>query len=299
MKKLNTKKQGDSLFNGIMGGIPTAYYLLFFLLPCLGGLYFSFTNFGGYSLSFKMVGWQNYIKLFKDNVFWTSVINYFKFYFGIVLICFPLSYAIAVILAKNKHLKEKNIYRVLYFFPVTVPTLIIAIMWMSILNPSFGALNEFLKVFGAEPVYWLGEKRLVLKSLIFVCVWRQFGFYLVYFLASVSNVPESLYESARIDGASEIYQVFNITIPLTWESIKTSAIFFIMNCVNLGFGTVYVMTQGGPDNASHVISSYMYFNMTKYLDYGLGSAMGVILTIITLSMSLILLKVFKRETYEF
>ena len=299
MKKLSKKKSEDQVFNGVMAGLPTAYYLLFFLLPCIGGLFFSFTDFGGYSLSFNMIGLTNYKKLFNDKVFWTSVINYFKMYFGIVLICFPLSYVIAVILAKNKHLKEKNIYRILYFFPVTVPTLIIAIMWMSILNPSFGALNNFLAKFGIEEIYWLGEKKYVMKSLIFVCVWRQFGFYLVYFLAAVSNVPESLYESARIDGASEIYQLFHITIPLTWESIKTSAIFFIMNCVNLGFGTVYVMTKGGPDNASHVISSYMYFNMTKYLDYGYGSAMGVILMVITLAMALLILKLFTRETYEF
>ena len=299
MKKVPNKKREDGIFNGIMGGIPKAYYLLFFLLPCLGGLFFSFTDFGGYSLSFHMVGLRNYIKLWHDNVFWTSVVNYFKFYFGIVLICFPLSYAIAIILAKNKRLKEKNIYRILYFFPVTVPTLIIAIMWMSVLNPSFGALNEILKVFGVEAVNWLGQKNLVIKSLIFVCIWRQFGFYLVYFIAAVSKVPETLYESARIDGASELYQAFKITIPLTWEAIKTSAIFFIMNCVSLGFGTVYVMTQGGPDNVSQVISSYMYWNMTKYLDYGRGSAMGVILMIITLSMSLILMKLMKRETYEF
>jgi len=299
MKNKNTRRREDRIFNGVMAGIPTAYYLLMFLLPCLGGFFFAFTNFGGYSLNIQMVGFQNFERLWKDNVFWLSVVNYFKFYFGIVLICFPLSYITAVVLAKNKKIKEKNLYRVLFFFPVTVPTLIIAIVWMSIYNPSFGALNSILGKFGIEPIFWLGERKLVLKSLIFVCIWRQFGFYLVYFLAAVSNVPESLYESARIDGASETYQTLHITIPLTWESIKTSLVFFIMNCVALGFGTVYVMTEGGPDNASQVISSYMYFNMTKYLEYGLGSAMGVIMTIITLSMALLILKVMKRETYEF
>lgn len=298
MKDIKRIRRGDKIFNGVMAGVPTAYYLLWFLLPCLGGFFFSFTDFGGYSLDFNMIGLANYKKLFNDPVFFTSIINYFKFYFGIVLICFPLAYVAAVILAKNKNLKEKNIYRVLYFFPVTVPTLVIGIVWMSIYNPSFGALNTILENLGFEPVLWLGEKSMVIKSLIFVCVWRQFGFYLVYFLAAVSNVPESLYESAKLDGAGEVYQLLHITLPLTWESVRTSLIFFIMNCVALGFGTVYVMTQGGPDNASHVVSSYMFFHMTKYLDYGLASAMGAILTIITLTMSLILLKLTKREVYE-
>ena len=292
------KGRSDRVFDGVMAGVPTTFFVLLYLLPCVAGLFFSMTDFGGYSLNFNFVGLYNYKKLFNDPAFWKSIVNYFKLYFGTVLICFPLAYLSAIALTKNHRLKERNIYRILSFFPCTVPTLIIAIMWMTMYNPSFGVLNQVLGWFGLEPVQWLGSSKVVMISVIILVVWRQFGFYLVYFMAGVSNIPEDIYESARIDGASEFKQLVKITIPLSWDVIRTSMLFYIMSAVNLGFGTVYVLTQGGPDNASQVISSYLYFNVTKYLDYGLGSAIGVIMMIITLVMSLIVLKVMKRETYE-
>ena len=90
-----------------------------------------------------------------------------------------------------------------------------------------------------------------------------------------------------------------ITVPLTWDVIKTSMLFYVMSAVNLGFGTVYVLTQGGPDNASQVISSYMYYQIAKFTDYGLASAIGVFMMLMTLIMALAILKLMKRETYEF
>jgi len=285
-------------FYGLMSGIPTVYFVILYLLPCLAGLFFSLTNFGGYSLSFKMVGLMNYRRLLADRVFWKSVLNYLKLYFGTVLLCFPLSYGTAVLLTKNRRLKERALYRVLFFFPVTVPTLIIAILWMIVYNPSFGVLNTVLAKVGWEPVQWLGSSKVVMLSVILIVVWRQFGFYLVYFMAGVSRVPASLYEAARLDGASEWKQTVSITVPLTWDVIRTAMVFYVISAVNLGFGTVYVLTQGGPDNASQVISSYLYYTVTKYLKFGYASAIGVAMMVVTGVMAVLLLRVMKREPYE-
>lgn len=298
MQKIGQSKRTNRVFDLLMIGIPTAFFVALYLLPCIAGLFFSLTDFGGYSLDLKFVGLRNYKKLMNDTVFFKSILNYFKLYFGVVLVCFPLAYTAALALTKNRRIKERNIYRILFFFPNTVPTLIIAIMWMTMYNPTFGVLNQVITSLGGQAVQWLGSSKVAMISVIIVVIWRIFGFYLVYFMAGVSNVPMDLYESARIDGASEFIQTVKITIPLTWDVIRTSMLFFIMTAMNVGFGTVYVLTQGGPDNSTQVISSYLYQNVTKYLEYGLGSAIGVVMMLITAIMSLIILKTMKRDTYE-
>ena len=203
-----------------------------------------------------------------------------------------------IVLVKNKRIKERNLYRVLFFFPSTVPMLIIAIMWMTMYNPSFGVLNQVLGLFGVEPIQWLGSSKVVMWAMIIMVVWRQFGFYLVYFIAGVSNINPDIYESAKIDGASEWKQVFTITLPLTWNVVQTSMLFFIQTASDIGFGIIYITTQGGPDNASQILPTYMYQKITQGLDYGMSSAVGVAMLVVTFVMALLILKLLKRESYE-
>ena len=292
------KSRSNQIFDMTMAGLPTTFYVILYLLPCIAGLFFSLTDFGGYSLDFKFIGLANYRKIFSDPAFLKSIANYFKLYFGTVLICFPLAMGTAIILTRCKQIRESKFYRILFFFPSTVPGLIIAIMWMVMYNPSFGVLNQFLGLFGVEPIQWLGSSKIVMISIIIMVVWRQFGFYMVYFMASVSNIPQDIYESARIDGASELRQTFSITLPLCWESVRTSMLFYIQSAYSIGFSIVYVTTQGGPDNASQILPTYMYEKITDSLDYGMSSAVGVVILFITLVMALLILKGLKRETYE-
>lgn len=287
------------MFDVVMTGLPTIYLIVLFAIPAIAGLYFSFTNFGGFNLKVKWVGLFNYMKMLKDGIFWKSVLNYFKLYVGSSIVCFPLAFIGAVALTKNERLKEREFYRVLFFLPCAVPSMIISIMWMTMFNPSFGVFNTVLGFFGIEPVLWLGDSKVVMYSLIIVIVWRQMGFYMAYLMAGVSNIPDDIFESARIDGASEVTQTIKITVPLTWDVITTSMLFFVKGAINLGFGLVYIITRGGPDNASQIISSYMYYQITTNTDYGYASAISVAMLIITMLLSLFILKVMKRETYEY
>ena len=298
MKRKSLKLRSESIFDWTMAGVPTLAYLVITLIPCVAGLFFSFTNFGGYSLEFDWIGFANYKKMFADTAFWKSIFNYLKLYFGVVLICFPLAMATAIVLVKNKRIKERNLYRVLFFFPSTVPMLIIAIMWMTMYNPSFGVLNQVLGLFGVEPIQWLGSSKVVMWAMIIMVVWRQFGFYLVYFIAGMSNINPDIYESAKIDGASEWKQVFTITLPLTWNVVQTSMLFFIQTASDIGFGIIYITTQGGPDNASQILPTYMYQKITQGLDYGMSSAVGVAMLVVTFVMAILILKLLKRESYE-
>ena len=298
MKHNRLKTKSDKIFDLTMAGVPTAFFIILFLLPCIAGLFFSLTNFGGYSLKFDFVGLYNYKKLFNDAAFWKSIVNFILLYVGTVVVCFPLAMISAIALVKNKRIRERNFYRILFFFPSTVPMLIIAIMWMTMYNPSFGVLNTMLQAIGLDPVQWLADSKVVMISVIIIVVWRQFGFYLVYFMAAVSNVPKDIYEAAMIDGASEIRQAFSITIPLIWDVVRTSMLFYLQSALMLGFNVIYIVTRGGPDHASEIISSYMFEKMTTELDYGLASAVGVIMLVVTMVMAVLISKLMKRETYE-
>lgn len=298
MKNNRLRSKSDRLFDTTMAGVPTTFYLILYLLPCMAGLVFSFTDFGGYSLNFNWIGLANYKKMLADPAFIRSVVNYFKLYFGTLIFCFPIAFGTAAVLTRSKLLRERNLYRVLFFFPSTVPVLIISIMWMAMYNPSFGILNQILAFFGLPGIQWLGSTKTVMTSIIIMVIWRQFGFYLVYFMAAISSVPQSIYESARIDGASEMKQLFIITVPLCWEQIRTSMLFYIQSAINIGFDIVFITTQGGPDNASQILPSYMYQKITESLDYGMSSAIGVAMLVVTLLLAAVVLKFTKRETYE-
>ena len=299
MKANRLRTRSDKIFDFTMAGIPTIYFFIFFLLPCIAGLFVSLTDFGGYSLKFDFVGLRNYTKLFKNRAFLKSIINYFKLYAGTLLVCFPLAMVSAIALVKSKKLKEKGIYRILFFFPSTVPMLIIAIMWMTMYNPSFGVLNTLLQKVGLEPVQWLASSKVVMYAILLVVVWRQLGFYLVYFMAAVSNVPSDIYEAAMLDGATEVQQAFRITIPLIWDNIRTSMLFYVQSAMMLGFNVVFIMTRGGPDGASEILSSFMFERIQQELDYGLASAVGVVMLVITFVLTMIINALMRRETYEY
>ncbi len=298
MKKVLTKAQADRRFVLGLVVVPLVIYLLFFLLPCFAGLLFGFTDFGGYSLDIKWVGLYNYKKIFADHAFRKAIVNHLKLYLGTVVFCFPLAFISALALTRSKALKESNFYKILFFFPSTVPMLIIAILWMVMYNPSFGIFNTVLTGLGLPGVQWLASSKVVMWSVLLIVIWREFGFYLVYFMAAISNIPQDIYEAAYIDGATEVQQTFRITIPLTWDVITTAMLFFIESSVTLGFNVVYIVTRGGPDNASEILSSYMFSMITENLDYGKASAVGAIMLLLTLGMAFLILKVFRRESYE-
>ena len=299
MKKVLTKAQSDQRFVLGLVVVPLVVYLVFFLLPCFAGLLFGFTDFGGYSLDIKWVGLYNYRKIFADAAFKKAIVNHLKLYLGTVVFCFPLAFISALALTRSKALKESNFYKILFFFPSTVPMLIIAILWMVMYNPSFGIFNNILARLGLPGVQWLASSQVVMWSVLLIVIWREFGFYLVYFMAAISNIPQDIYEAAYIDGASEVQQTFRITIPLTWDVITTAMLFFIESSVTLGFNVVYIVTRGGPDNASEILSSYMFSMITENLDYGKASAVGAVMLLLTLGMAFLILKVFRRESYEY
>lgn len=273
-------------------------YFLFRFLPSLMGFAISLFNWKGVSLNMKYVGLANYAKLFKDEIFYQALGNHFYIYLLNTLIVFTLAIALAVLIT-NSRLRERNFYRIMLFFPSVVPAVIINVLWMSIYNPNIGMLNGILGLVGLEGGNWLGDTALVKNAIIFVMVWFSLGFYMVLFMAAVLNIPATLFEASRIDGASTWRQTFSLTIPLIWEQVRTALVFFIVTSCGVGFNVVFMLTNGGPDNASEILPSYMYsLSFGGQSKFGYAMAVAVMIMLITTSLALLLLRLTKRETIE-
>jgi N-acetylglucosamine transport system permease protein len=293
-----TEKKKKSLFIASFTIPPVLMYTVFLIIPCILGLFMSLFSFKGLSLKMTFVGVNNFIKLFNDAIFYKALWNHMYVFVVNTLIVFVFAIFLAVLLSRSI-LKEKNLYRVLFFFPSTVPMVIISVMWMSMFNPSIGILNGLLGLVGIAPQGWLGDGDLVKNSIIMVMVWKSLGFYLVFFMAAVLNIPKDIYEVARIDGANEVAQTFKITIPLMWEVIRTSLVFFIITSCGVGFQVVYILTGGGPDRGSELLTTYMYQQAFKLSNYGYGATIGVSILVVTMVLALVILKITQRETYEY
>jgi len=273
-------------------------YTIFRFLPAFIGLAISAFDWKGVSLNMTFVKLANYKKLLHDEVFFKSFCNHMYFFVFNTIIVFTLAIALAVILTNNR-IRERDFYRIMLFFPTVVPAVIINVVWMSVFNPNNGLLNALLALFGIEGKNWLGDAAYVKNSILFVMVWKSLGFYMVLFMAAVLNVPTSLFEAARIDGCNEFVQTMKITIPLIWEQIRTSLIFFVVTSCGVGFNIVFMMTKGGPNLASEIMTTYMYrLSFGGQSKFGYASAVAMAILVITTAITLILMRITKRESYE-
>ncbi|HHW30943.1 MAG TPA: sugar ABC transporter permease [Clostridiaceae bacterium] len=273
-------------------------YTIFRFIPAFIGLGISAFDWKGVTLNMKFVGFGNYERLIQDKEFLISVYNHMYLFVFNTLIVFSLAIALSVLLTSN-NLRERNFYRVMFFFPTVVPAVIINILWMSVYNPNIGMLNGILELIGLTGKNWLGDGKIVKNSILFVMVWRSLGFYMVLFMAAILNIPVSLFEAAHIDGCTGIRKVFKITIPLMWEQVRTALMFFVVTSCGVGFNVVFMMTKGGPNLASEIMTTYMYrISFGGQSRFGYASAVAMAILFITTTLTLIIMKVTERESFE-
>ena len=239
-----------------------------------------------------------FLKLFQDETFYKALGNHLYIYVLNTVIVFAFALVLAILLTNSK-MKGRNFYRVMVFFPSVIPAVIVNVLWMSVYNPSIGILNAVLGLFGIAGHNWLGDEALVRNSILFVMVWLSTGFYMVLFMAAIMNIPQDIYEAAKIDGCSVFRQTFAITIPLMWEQIRTALVFFIVTSCGVGFNVVYMLTKGGPNKASEILPTYMYLlSFGGQSKFGYAMAVATVIMVLTTALALLILRVTKRETYE-
>jgi raffinose/stachyose/melibiose transport system permease protein len=209
----------------------------------------------------------------------------------------PLSLALALMVGRD--LPGRAFFRTIFFMPYVLSEVITGIMWLSLYdpNPSRGLINALLTLIpGVKAQPWLGDPDTVLLCLFVVLTWKYFGFHMLLYLAGLQNIPAEIEEAALIDGANKRQMITYITIPLLGSTIRTSVYLSVLGSLQQ-FALVWIMTKGGPVNASEVMSTYMYrFGFVRF-ELGYGSAVAIVMLLISLAFSLTYLRLVRQPDY--
>lgn len=275
-------------------------FIVFMVIPTINVFKMSLFKWGGFSPNKEFVGLNNFRILFEDQRFYQSFQNTLLLLILVTLITFVFAIMFATILTQEK-IKGANIFRIVFYIPNILSVVVIAAIFSAIYDPKNGILNSFIRLFRPDQpdILWLGDQKIVIYSLVAAMVWQAVGYYMVMYIASMSSIPKSLYESAGMEGAGKITQFFQITLPLIWTNIRTTLTFFIISSINMSFLFVQAMTSGGPDGSTEVFLSYMYKQAYTNSSYGYGMAIGVVIFIFSFALSAVISAITKREPLEF
>lgn len=276
-------------------------FVVFMIIPTIDVFRMSLYKWGGYTDKKTFVGLQNFQKLFNSDKFYQAFQNTILLIVVVTIITITFALLFASMLSREK-IRGQNLYRIIFYIPNILSVVVISAIFSAIFDPSRGLLNSFLAIFrggNAEPILWLGDQKIVIFSLAGAMIWQAIGYYMVMYMASMANIPESLYEAASLEGASRTKQFFTITVPLVWTNIRTTLTFFIISTINMSFLFVKAMTSGGPDGATEVFLSYMYKEAYTNSSYGYGMAIGVVVFVFSFALAGILNLVTKRDVLEY
>ena len=269
-------------------------YFVFMILPTLNVFRMSLFERGAYSPTETFVGMANFQALAKDVKFITAMQNTILLIVTVTLITFFFAIVFAAILTREK-IKGQNFFRIVFYIPNILSVVVIAGIFSAIYKPENGMLNSILSFFRGETVMVLWKDQpMVIVSVIIAMVWQAIGYYMVMYMASMSAVPESLYESAGLDGAGRLTQFFQLTLPLIWTNIRTTLTFFIISTINMAFLFVKAMVAKG---MADVGLSFMYAQKDAGL-YGYSMAAGVVIFLFSFLLSALVNVVTKREVLE-
>jgi multiple sugar transport system permease protein len=266
----------------------------FTLYPIGLSFYYSLTEYKVISEP-EFIGAANFINLFKDKVFLTALYNTGY----IVLIGVPITLIAALVvsvLLNSQELRRFSFFRVAFFIPTLVPLIINCILWIWLLNPEIGLINALLGLFGITGPAWLGSPFWAKPAFIMMMVWGCGGVIII-FLAGLQDIPVSLYESASLEGASFLQKTFHITIPMLAPVILYNAVTLVIAAFQW-FAEPFVMTEGGPSNATLFYSLYLYQNAFQFFKMGYASAMAWVLLLIALGIIFLLFRGIKRFSQE-
>ena len=274
-----------------------ALITLFFFIPVAAAFLLSFTDFDIYAIgslsNARVVGLRNYIQLFHNPVFWTAVGN--TFYFA--LVGGPLTVAAslgAALLVNAKAVRFKGLFRTVYFVPFVTTLVAVAIVWRYLYHPRYGLLNYMLGWVGVSPIDWLGDPRWAMPAIILLAVWKNFGYNMLIFIAGLQAVPDELYEAARIDGAGALRQFRSITLPMLGPTFFFVGVVTMIGYFQL-FAEPYVMTQGGPLQATTSLVLFMYTEGFRWWRMGNAAAIAFLLFVIILAWTLIQFRLERRR----
>lgn len=271
-------------------------FVIFVIYPIFRSLYFSFFDWNGLGPATDFVGLDNFKRIMSDKIFHKAVINNLIIAGLSLAVQLPLALAVAIMVGKE--FRGRGFFRTIFFLPYVLSEVITAIIWLGLMNPNpdRGFLNAILVFFGADPVAFLGDPGTVLVSLFVVLSWKYFGLHMLLYMAGLQNIPHEIEEAALIDGANRWQMLMNITIPLLGPTIRNTIYLSVLGSLQQ-FSLVWVMTKGGPVNASEFMATYMYrYGFVRFW-LGYGSAVSIVMLLIALIFSLVYRRLIRKEDY--
>jgi multiple sugar transport system permease protein len=256
------------------------------LYPLVSSLYYSFTRYeiGGHPV---WIGLRNYIDMFTDPRYLNSIKVTFIFALASVPGLSIVALALALILSQK--LRGINIFRSIYFMPSVMPMVALSLTFFYILRPESGPLAGLLAIFGLKSPGWLAEEKTALLTIILINMWVSFGSQMVIYLAGIKGIPQELYEVADIDGAGSLAKFWNVTIPMLSSTIFLNLVMGIIGAMQV-FDLPWVMTRGGPNDVTRTYMIHLYNRGWIEIQMGSGSAMGWILFIIIMAITLLVIR---------
>lgn len=272
------------------------WFVAIALIPVFQSAGYSLLDWDGITEA-KFIGLDNYINMFKDEVFWKAVWNSLLLAAASVFIQLPISMILALILANG--VRGEHFYRNAFFVPVIISGTIIANLWMKVYHPEYGLLNSLLGILGLESLQneWLGNTSTALAACFVPMVWQYIGYHMLLFYSAAKSVSPEIVEAAKVDGANRWKISTRIIIPMIVPMIKACVIFAVIGSLK-SFDMIYILTNGGPVNSTMVPSLMMYRKIFTSNQYGYGSAIATFIIIECLIFTLIIQKVFKKIQKE-
>lgn len=269
-------------------------YLLFFLAfrlgPALVGLGMSFTNWRIVGQP-QWIGWRNFEAMPRDNLFLEALKN--TALFTVVTVPLLIIFGLALAVLLNQPYRGRTIGRVAVFIPYVLMSTVVGVLWTWILEKDFGLLNSYISMIGFSKIPWLVNQHVALLGIIITTIWWTVGYSMVLFLAGLQDIPEELYEAARIDGAGRWASFRKITLPLLAPTIFLVTLLSIINSFQV-FDQAYVMTSGGPGTSTLTLVQYIYTTAFQFNKMGYGAAIAAILFAILIIAALIQARSYRR-----
>ena len=240
------------------------------------------------------VGMDNYLTMVEDPIFWQALRNNLWFALGTI----PLSIALALVMALwvNEHLPGRGFLRLAYFTPTVLPMIAVANIWLFFYTPSYGLLEQVGSAFGLPSRNWLGDPATALAAITVVAVWKEAGFFMIFYLAALQGINPSLREAAAIEGAGRWFFFRRVLWPLLMPTTLFVGVNAVINAFRM-VDHVFVMTKGGPDNATALLLYHLYEVGFKFWDPGYASAITVVLLVLLATVALLQFFVLDRRTH--
>lgn len=299
MRNLTKKRLKESMYAYSLLGPNLLLFLCFSFFPVIWMLKYMFFRYGGAGTSETFIGLENIMRVFRDGIYWKAVLNTFIYAVGKIVITIPISFSLAYIL--NKKIKGSGVLQSLVFLPTIMSSAVMGLVFYLLFNVYNGEINRMLMAAGIvdSPINWLGADH-ALKTLVIVSVWGAIGNYMVYFLAGLQQIPQEVLESAEVDGATGFRRLWNITIPMMGPILKIILMLAIANAFN-DMNMILVLTEGGPYNASMVMTLYAYkffFPVSAASSvmpqFGYGAALSFVSALIAGAVTILFLRFSKK-----